>query len=161
MQLSNQNECVPLSGDLLSVQYHSTQHRLHLCASDHALPCLLSALPCWCRFPRRLYYRERLFPHHSFAITTATGTGDGTLSLRSAGRAFSGTFALSCCIFEARFYTQQWNDIDPRRTVLSIVFLSYFLRVYSVTVVVVQHWFPTPRQLRSKIWKYKSGRCGQ
>lgn len=56
----------------------------------------------------RLYYRERLFAHHSFAPTRATpkgsstaACGDGTLSLRGAGRAFAATFALSCCIFEA------------------------------------------------------------
>ncbi|CAB1101419.1 unnamed protein product [Ectocarpus sp. CCAP 1310/34] len=51
-----------------------------------------------------LYYRERLFPHHSFAAvattTTAYSASGDVLSLKAAGRAFSLTFALSCCIFE-------------------------------------------------------------
>eukprot|EP00752_Nemacystus_decipiens_P014264 g12685.t1 len=58
-----------------------------------------------------IYYRERLFPHHSFATAVPTvkappastdycAGGGGVLSLKAAGRAFSVTFALSCCIFE-------------------------------------------------------------
>ncbi|CAM9222762.1 unnamed protein product, partial [Scytosiphon promiscuus] len=52
-----------------------------------------------------LYYRERLFPHHSFATAVPAAASDrsrggGVLSLKATGRAFSLTFALSCCIFE-------------------------------------------------------------
>ncbi|CAM9915268.1 unnamed protein product [Ascophyllum nodosum] len=54
----------------------------------------------------KLYFRRRLFPYHSLSPEMAKGSSPrsnfdgGTLSLGGACWAFSGTFALSCCIFE-------------------------------------------------------------
>lgn len=63
--------------------------------------------------PCRVYFREILFPHHSFISppkftwkrgnASDEGSQQGTLSLHAAGRAFSSMLALSFCIFEVSF----------------------------------------------------------
>ena len=76
------------------------------CIACYPTPPLLPHTPWPLSF--RLYFRERLFAHHTLsparvklAGSSTAACEDGTLSLRGAGRAFAATFALSCCIFEA------------------------------------------------------------